>query len=243
MKRNSGVSLIEILVSLLIIALIVGPFTGMFIQSTRVRSVVSKQLRAIYLVRNEMEKLMAKNAIEAYNSNGDSHIDGFYVRTSVVPYSIENDTQCFNIIVKTLDGSENEVIVFTPNGYRALKLHDDGQAHSIEMYIDGSFYEINIANQRISGNFKSSSKPSILINLIDKNLENSLDFSITGDAEIKVYPGSDETWSIANNGGYSVVDRCYYRDYSIFRVEIEAFDDISLNKSFFKIINIIRVPN
>ncbi len=66
MKNNKGISLIEIIVSILILALIVGPFTGIFIQSRMVRKTMSRQLKAIYAVRNEMEMLMSMNSGEVY---------------------------------------------------------------------------------------------------------------------------------------------------------------------------------
>lgn len=97
MKNNKGISLIEIIVSILILALIVGPFTGIFIQSRMVRKTMSRQLKAIYAVRNEMEMLMSMNSGEVYGSKGEKSVDDIFIRTQVHPYDAEiGKVYCFS---------------------------------------------------------------------------------------------------------------------------------------------------
>lgn len=100
MKYNKGISLIEILVSILILALIVGPFTGLFIQSNLVRKTMSKQLRVIYAVRNEMEILMSLNSGEVYDSEGVKRVDDLLIRTEIYTYDPETGSDCFYIMPK-----------------------------------------------------------------------------------------------------------------------------------------------
>lgn len=243
MNRNKGLTLIEILVAIFIIALIVGPFTGMFLHSTRVRSILSNQLKTIYAVRNEMEKLMVQDSIEIFNSIGIKEIEGIYLRTSVSPYYPDFGTRCFYIMAKNIEPSRDQLIIFTPDGYKTFLFSGDMESYNIELNIEDELYQLNVADHLIAGSIGSTGKACVQINLIDKESSNHMRFFMTGDVETTIYPGNSVNWDIISNNGYNVVDKCFYRDYSMFKVKIEAFKDASLSHSVFKIENIIRASN
>lgn len=243
MNQNKGVSLVEVLVSIFIIAIIIGPFTGMFIQSTKVRDSTSKQFKAIYIVRNEMEMLMSKNSKEAYEYNGIKKIDDIYVRTSIEPYSVKSGSNCFYIIVKDIGDLKDEILVFTPNEHKSFLLDHDANTFNIEVDITNSYYYLTLGHQTISGSLQSSNKNDICINLIEKKSSNKIIFHITGDAYITIYPGNDKNWVLSSDNEYTVVDKCFYRDYSIFKANVEAFEDANLKHSIFEIQNIVRLKN
>ena len=243
MTKNKGVSLIEILVALFILALIVGPFTGMFLQSTRIRNIASNQLKTIYTVRNEMEILMSKDAEGAYNSAGVKNVDDLYIRTSVVPYSAKTGTQCFYLTAKSLGKQGDAITVLAPDGYRSFLLEGDDGSYTVDINIDGWSYTIKVGSRSISGQFRASDKSHIQINLIDKQSSNHLDFNVVGNADVVVYPGSCTCWNLICDSEYTVINQCFYRDYSILKVKIEAFEDASLYPLIYEIENIIRTRN
>jgi len=243
MKYNKGISLIEILVSILILALIVGPFTGLFIQSNLVRKTMSKQIRVIYAVRNEMEILMSLNSGEVYDSEGVKRVDDLLIRTEIYTYDPETGSDCFYIMPKGNLGSGDEIMVLTPDGYRKILADLSEDPCVVDITISEGSYQIRIGADSISGHCRLAEKPAIQINLADKMSDISYDFNIDGDADITVYPGNHDNWNLLYDEEYRVVDRCFYRDYCIFRARIEAFDDPSLSKSIFGIENIFTVAN
>lgn len=243
MKDDKGVSLIEVLVSMFLLALIVGPFVGMFIQSSKVNKVTDRQLKAIFAVRNEMEILMSLGAQEVYSSAGVKNKDDLFIRTTVKPYSPEIGNHYFCIIVKSLDRIRDEIRVYTPDGSQVFLLEGHGSPYTIDVDIDTTSFNMEVDGQSMSGSYCPSSKTGLEINLLSKESPNYLDFIIKGDAEIRVYSGHDDAWNLTYNGPYTLIDRCFYRDYSLLAVKIEAFDDSALHRTIFKIENIIKTPN
>ena len=81
------------------------------------------------------------------------------------------------------------------------------------------------------------------INLIHGQLDNNITFNITGDINITIYPGANNNWDIISDKECTVTDKCFYRDYIISKVRIEAFDNTSLGQPIFQIENIIRLKN
>ncbi len=243
MSKNKGVSLVEVLVSIFILAIIIGPFTGMFLQSTKVREFTSKQLKVIYSVRNEMETLMSKNSLAAYDHCGIKKINDFFIRTSIKPYSVKTGSNCFYIIVKNIGNLRDEILIFTPNEYQSVLLAHDSNTFKIEIDIKNTYYNLNFGNRIITGSLDSSHKSDIYINLIEKQSSNNIIFHITGNAYITIYPGNNKNWTLFSDNEYTIFDKCFYRDYSIFSAKIEAFEDINLEHSIFEIQNIIRLKN
>lgn len=243
MNQNKGVSLVEVLVSIFIIAIIIGPFTGMFVQSSRVRDSISKQFKEIYSVRNEMEMLMSKDCVEAYGYNGVRKIDDFYIRTSIEPYSVKTGSNCFYIIVKNIEGARDEILVFTPNEHISFLLDQNGSVFNIEIDITSTHYNITLGHQTISGSLRITDKNDICINLVEKQSNNKIIFHITGDTYITIYPGNDKHWTLVSDNEYTVVDKCFYRNYSIFKAKVEAFKDANLEHPIFEIQNIVRLKN
>lgn len=243
MIKNNGITLIEILVSLLVLAIIIGPFTGMFVQSSRINNTVKEQLNITYIVRNEMEILMSKDAPQIYMSNGIKNEDDIFIRTTVKPYTPNTGTRSFNIIVKSLAGIGDEIMIYTPSEYRPFLLDGDNESCFIDINIDAWSFNIAVDNLSISEEFSSPGRTSLEINLIAKESLNHLNFNVDGDIEIKVYPGNDDNWNLTFDKAYTIMDKCFYKDYLIFWVKIEAFKDQDLYKPIFEIENIIRAPN
>lgn len=243
MNQNKGVSLVEVLVSILILAIIIGPFTRMFVQSTKVRDFTSKQLKVIYTVRNEMETLMSKNSVEAYDHNGMKKVDDFYIQTSIKPYSVKTGSNCFYIIVKDIGNARDEILIFTPNEYKSFVLNNDSKTFNIKIDIKDTYYILTLGHQTLVGNLDLPSKSDIYINLIEKQSNSNIIFYITGNTYITIYPGNDKNWTLYSDNGHTIIEKCFYRDYSIFSAKIEAFEDENLEHPIFKIQNIIRLKN
>ncbi|HZJ57327.1 MAG TPA: prepilin-type N-terminal cleavage/methylation domain-containing protein [Clostridia bacterium] len=243
MKNNRGISLIEILVSILILALIVGPFTGIFIQSRMVRRTMSKHLNAMYAVRNEMEILMSMNSGEVYSSNGDKTVGDLLIRISAYPYSAVENSDCIYITSKEIGGLGDEILVLAPGGCKTFIVDAGEDLYKMQIAIDGSSYQINSGKDLISGCLSFVNRPSIQINLTDKSPDILYDFNVYGDADIAVYPGNHDSWCLASNGAYRVVDRCFYRDYCVYRVKVGAFVDPGSNNPIFEIEGIITVKD
>ncbi|NLI60866.1 MAG: hypothetical protein GX375_05490 [Clostridiales bacterium] len=243
MNKNKGISLIEILVAIFLVALIVGPFTGMFLQSTRARKSMSRQFQAIYLSRNELEILMSKNCLEAYRSRGVKEVDDFFIRTSIAPYSVKSDMQCFYIISNNINDSQDELRVFSPDGFRNFLLEANMDDYTMYIDIQQTSFNISLGEQTMSGLLMPSEKCDVYINLIHGQLDNNITFNITGDINITIYPGANNNWDIISDKECTVTDKCFYRDYIISKVRIEAFDNTSLGQPIFQIENIIRLKN
>jgi len=243
LKENKGVSLVEILVSIFILAIIIGPFAGIFVQSTSVRDSTSFQLKAIYTVRNEMEVLMSKEVTEAYASKGIRKVNDYYIRTSIEPYSVGYGSNCFYFVIRKTDNLNEEILIFTPDEHRSFLLENDGGIINLEVDTIYNSYYLSFGDQTISGNLFSSGKSIIYINLIEKQSSHKINFHITGDAHTTVYPGDDSNWALSTANSFTVVDKCYYRDYSIFTARIEAFEDEDLKCPIFEIQNIIKLKN
>ncbi|HHZ12347.1 MAG: type IV pilus modification PilV family protein [Caldicoprobacterales bacterium] len=243
MKNNKGISLIEIIVSILILALIVGPFTGIFIQSRMVRKTMSRQLKAIYAVRNEMEMLMSMNSGEVYGSKGEKSVDDIFIRTQVHPYDAEIGYACFYIILKSKPDEGDEIMVLTPDGCKTFLPDVSSDPCEVHIVINKESYQIRVGSGSVSGTCQFTGNPTIQINLTDKMPDVPYEFKVDGNVDITVYPGNHNNWNLNYGGEYRVVDRCFYRDYSVFRAKIEAFDDPGYSKRIFGIENIFAVVN
>ena len=243
MRWDRGVSLIEILVSIFIIALIVAPFTVIFIQSTAVRGSTSTELKAIYTARNEMEILMSLSSQDVYEFQGVREVNDFFVQTLVTPYSVESSAESIYIIAKSSSDAGDEIRVFTPDGYIAFPTEDNLETYAVEIDLGESFFNINCADQSMSGKLSSSGQCHIEINLIDKKACNNIAFYVNGNADIVIYPGGNESWELNYDGEYTVVDKCFYRNYSLHKIQVKVFDNASLRWPTFRLENIVRLTN
>lgn len=98
LKEKEGMTLIEVLLSIVILSIVIVTFLTMFVQSARTNKYSEKMLNATYTAQTEMEKIYNKStqnvAIKAgMNSlgfSGDESLfekesNGFYVTAEVVP--------------------------------------------------------------------------------------------------------------------------------------------------------------
>lgn len=243
MKNNFGLSLVETLVSLLIITLIIGPFASMFIQSSRNQQNADRQLQAIYAARNKMEQLMAMSSKEFHAENGNTYIDRFYFRTSIVPYGINTDSSYFYFLFQKGEDLGGEFSIFSPDGKSQLFVNHPLEPITIEMNIENSYYHIQFKEHSLSGNIPLHVPPIILINMMDKAPDCYVGLEIMGESEVIIYSGDEKDWNISSNGVPNLFEGFYYRDYSLFKVKIEVYDSIKYEKPLVTMENIVRIKS
>jgi len=241
MKQQKGMTLVEVLISLVILAMLVTPFLFLFIQSTKGRLSVRNALYASQAASNYMEKLAAMNCIEISLSNGE-FIDGnLLIKSESIPWAAQQKP-CFYFIFQDNGQAKHQCMIIPPDGGKGIFLKALPEHFNIEVVIDKYTYQIYADSHSITGEIEEAVKPIILVNAAFMPEDVVINLNIEGNADVIAYSNQNglniecEQAPIINQG-------IYYRDYTLFRSVVEVFDAINTDILLSRVESILRIPN
>lgn len=146
-KSESGATFIEVILALVILALIAGPFMSAFVFSERGTVEAGEILDATFLAQRRLEELSAldfRSAVDAGNRTREPY-SGVFAEVSAVPYHPLSATQpihFFNIVVQ--DAAGKSLIVATPTGGEVRTLASITGSITITMQVTADRYTIKV---------------------------------------------------------------------------------------------------
>lgn len=254
MIKNSGMTLIEILIAISIIALIAGSMLTVFSFSTR-RNMESEQvLSATFIAQRKIESLQTLDYFSALmEGNGERvSFSDYYIETVCTPY-IPEDCHFFNIVLQDGVSSSSgcELYAIPPSGDTTFFLDKVSGDIEIVLSIVGDNYTLNMTrpkNLSLSGILPNDEKKVIVaINTTQYRGTAPISFHIDSGSrrvEAKVYDTSENSTILSVSG---IPTYCYhnytYRDCSMLRACVQVFDNETDLKPKAMIENILQLEN
>ena len=241
MMQKKGMTLVEVLVSLALTAVIAAPFLTLFIQSTRGRLISKRILYANHAAVNHMEKLVGMNCREVCLSSGDFIENDFLIKIKSIPWTPQGNP-CFYLIFQNGGQTGKDCMIIPPDGKGGIFLDVLPELMNIQIMINKGKYKIYADSHSVTGRVEDGQKPIIIVNGAYKPENSEISLNIEGDAEVVVYSGKEEI-NIEWEGTPVVNKNIYYRDYTLFRSAVEVYDAKEADKMLSRVESILRIPN
>jgi len=186
-----GFTLLEILLSITILAMIVPPFIGLFTQTVRINTFSEKSLKLSALIQQESERLMADSYLELLRkmSNGRRDIGDYSVQHDILPYHPEDqENLVFDIIIKEPGKGQDNAYIVPPKGLPSVITMDENttslvvnfsQRGSSFDYALTSYHENSIDEQSTSSySDHTVSGKNIILNIYTAEKPNPLPLAL-----------------------------------------------------------------
>lgn len=236
MTKSEGLTFIEILVAIFILALIAGSLLTAYGFSFKHNKEAELLLKATFVAQTKMEMLQSMDALSAYyEGSGQVEQDssGYYIQTLCQPY-ISEDCHLFSIVLKDKSDAESGYMLYAvpPEGKDVLLLNEISGDTAVSLSIAGNSYSMGISGSEqsfIEGLLPDDTKKiMVVINAIGYSGNHRVTFSFnTGgrEMEAKVYDTSENSSRLTVLG---INEQRYhnfaYRNYSMVRAQIRVFD-------------------
>ncbi len=242
LKRNNGFTLTELLVTIFIIAFVLGSIIAIFVQSIQSRTSAEKVTRANAAAQKYVEGLYSKTypAVLAMQTDKTSY-ENFYLKFGLQPYGNGD----------AVAGSNPSYahIIFTPSGGCYI-VGPDGN-YSIHLIAPYSIY-INSSEKSYSINHDgvsfSGSKPIgntfIIINAAEKPAGSITNITMGSNIKGAYYCMNGNEASVTFTGGeVTVYKQVLKADKSLVRAKIELYEKNTDKDKLTVIENMIQLKN
>lgn len=236
--KSKGIGLIEILVSIFLLSIIVGPFIGLHIQSSNINKKIREDYEIIYIAKNEMEILMSKNLNEALDMVGISERENYYIKISLIPYKVNNIYE-IKIFLEPYNANHNanqEILkIITHDKIYFIEIYDD------PIFIDYNDYSLKIATglEEIIIPFTEKTIDKLVVDLNKRTKETNIDFIVNNIKEIVVLDYYNNHLTINGDSNYKN-SKFSIKDYVLLQAKIEVFDNEELIDPIYFLENIIK---
>ena len=239
MKWQKGISLVEVLISFVILSIIIIPFLSLLMYVTESRLTTRKILHANYAAVSQMEKLAALNCKEIFLRNGE-FIDGdMRIRIKSTPW-VASQQPCFYVILQSGKQSNSNCIIIPPDGSDGIFL-DGSELINIQVMVSEDEYDVWANTANITGKITNGKRAMIVVNAAYKPEELAVNLNIIGNADAVVYL-NDSGVNVESEGEVIVNQNIYYRDYILFKSIVEVYDTLEDEKILAKLESILRIP-
>ncbi|MGI6188627.1 MAG: type II secretion system protein [Clostridiales bacterium] len=237
MNKTRGMTLIEILAALSILALIAGFLLTSYGFSFKHNKKAERMLRASFIAQTKMERLQSMDALSAYYEGRGRLVQdspGYYVQTLCQPY-IPEDCHPFSIVIKDMDDAGQGYVLYAvpPGGMNVFLLEDSTDDISLELSISSHSYSLGIPGSGqadINGTLPDDNKKVVVVvNAVGYSGSHHITFSIISGGrrtEVKLYDTDRNSQLISVTG---ISEKRYsnfvYRDYSMIRALVKVFTD------------------
>jgi type II secretory pathway pseudopilin PulG len=232
--QTSGMTLLEVLISVCIIGLIAGPFLSMFVFSNRHNRQAASHLEASFVAQSRIENLQTMDYLSVVREGRNQRIyhNGYYIATHCVPYS-PGTPDVFHVILQGEDSASGcEFYVIPPSGHDYIQITQVDSAITLDLDVMDNEYTLSLAtpknHQSLTGPLSvQGSGVAVFINMTQYNKDHPIVFN-TGlggtKVDIIVYDTSfngDRITVVPDN------ERRYsgfiYRTHSMARVKVEVY--------------------
>lgn len=240
MKWQKGMTLVEVLASLVILSVIVIPFLSLLTYVTEARFTSRNILYANYAAVSEMEKLAAMNCKKISSSNSEFVKDNMIIKVKSKPW-VTSQQPCIYIILQSKDQSSLDCIVIPPEGGGGIFLDTTSKLIDIQVMANEDEYDIWVGTANIVGKINEGERPIVVVNAAYKPEDIVVNLSIMGNADTLVY-STNSGVNIESDGQVIVNENIYYRDYILFKSVVEVYDALEPEKLLTKMESILRIP-
>jgi len=234
-------TLVEVLISLVLLAMIIAPFLSLLLQSTSARISSREMLYANYAATNQMEKLAAMDCKEICLSNGEVISENMLIKSMSIPWVAEQQP-CFYFIFQNSGQSGYDCMIIPPDGGKGIFLDTIPESINIQVVIDKDGYQIHADEHSITGKIEEAIKPIIMVNAAEKPEDILIYVNVNGNADVVVY-SNKEGINIECDGELTINRNIYYRDYTLFKSVVEVYDAENFDKILARVEGILRIPN
>jgi len=149
-KWNKGMTLVEVLVAVFIIAAVTGPIMAIFVQSASITATSKELTESNYLAQQYMERLYEKTYLEALDAQVDKEAaGGYYVSLDIAPSGTHEElfssAPCYFHMIYTTTGG---MLFVAPDGTYRAYAEAPGSVQVTSTYYG---YAVTIDSETITG--------------------------------------------------------------------------------------------
>ncbi|NLX70598.1 MAG: prepilin-type N-terminal cleavage/methylation domain-containing protein [Clostridiales bacterium] len=236
MNRSAGLTLIEVLVAIFILALIAGSFLTSYGFAHKHNTKAETVLMASFIAQTKMEALQSMDALSAYRQ-GRGHMvqddSGCYIQTLCQPY-LSDDYHLFSLVLKdkTGDGQGYMLYAVPPEGKDVLLIDNIVKDTIVNLSIANESFSMEVqgSGQLINGSLTNGGrKIMVMINAVGYSGNHHMTFHINPvgrTVEARVYDtgGNSNKLTILGVSEQRFTDYVY-RNYSMIRAVVSVFAD------------------
>jgi len=232
-KYNKGAAFIEIILALVVLALVIGPFMSAFVFSERATVEAGTILDATFIAQRRLEQLHAldfRSAVDAGNRIRES-FEGAFAEVSAVPHHPAN-AHFFSIVAQ--DTAGRNLIVATPTGGEVRVLPGISSAINIGLNITASGYSINVPGLPVLNGSLATGEVLVMLNATQYSGAHDITLTIqpggrTMDAHLYTSFSNDSRISATGIpvGQIRRFRGFTYRDFSMLRARVSIFERLT----------------
>jgi len=248
-KFDRGATFIEVILALVILALIIGPFMSAFVFADRSTVGAGEVLDASFVAQRRLEELSAldfRSAVDAGNRIREPY-SGLFAEVSAVPYHSANPI-FFNIVVQDTLG--RRLFVTTPTGGEVRVLESINGNVTITLHVTANSYTVRVPGlPDLNGSLPTSGNVLVMLN--------ATQYTGSHDVTLDIRPGGRTNahvyTSFANNARISVTGlsgdplRRFVgftnRNFSMLRARVSVFESLAEALPTAVMESIFELPN
>ncbi|MGI6705455.1 MAG: type IV pilus modification PilV family protein [Clostridia bacterium] len=243
LSNKDAFTLVEVIISIAILALLMGPFLGLFVQITRTNKISQKTLESTFIAQRNMESLYDLCYEELLEKRVMKEPqDGYYVDIDILPYGAlpneegipaiygQYETCYFHLLFQQGEESDIKVILISPDmpSIRTYTSVPERIDVVIAANADSGEYSWSVAGLfSESGVLPEGEYPVIVVNMVQFAHKTPVVLNVTGDVYGIVYTGRDNADQISYQGShYKIYSGADYRDYSLVKVFVRVYESL-----------------
>jgi len=187
-KQNSGITLVEILISTVILSILTISFMSAFVLTDIGETTSSKVTRATFITQETIEVMGGLNVVDAVNT-GDGvrrNVNGIHTTTTVIPHSVITN-RVLNVIIQNIGG--RELIALAPQVSAIRSTPTIVNPISINIVFSNTGYSLTIPGQTTLTGELETGRALVMINATQyRKIHNiTLNITTTGTREVDVF--------------------------------------------------------
>lgn len=248
-KSDSGATFLEVILALVILALIIGPFMSAFVFAERGTVVAGDVLDASFVAQRRLEELSAldfRSAVDAGNRIREPFSD-LFAEVSAVPYHPANP-HFFSIVVHDIPG--RRLFVTTPTGGEVRVLENINTNVTIALQVTANSYSVSVPGQSVlNGSLPPSGNVLVMLNATQYTGAHNVTLNIQpgGRTDAHVYTSFTNDARIRIEGLTGTPLRRFVgftnRNYSMLRARVSVFESLADTLPVAVMESVFELPN
>jgi len=260
LSNKDAFTLIEVIISIAILALLVGPFLGMFVQITRINKASQKTLESTFIAQRNMESLYDLRYDQILEKRVRKEPqDGYYVDIDILPHGVlpneegipaiygQYEPCYFHILFQQDEESGIKTILISPDKASVGKYTVLPEKIDVVIAVEpesGEYFWSVAGLFSESGMLPDGEYPAILVNMIQLAHEIPIVLDVTGDVYGIIYASKDNVNQVRYHGShYKIYAGTNYRDYSLVKAFVHVYEAIDDTIPLTTMEGLIQVKN
>lgn len=242
LKNKKGLTLVEVLISLFILAFIMGPILAIYVQSITLNKQSECIMDANYLNQKVTEELYTKTYEEALDSQHTKVSSGdYFTSLKIEPYGTNEDLfgspPCYFHIVFTDEGG---LYLCTPDGNYSIF---DTAPSNITIHTTANTYICDTGGSSLSGSKRSTAPCAVIVNMMYKPASVNLSLELHGNCTAVVYCTNANESDVTIAGDKTIFRGLKKGDKSLIIATVDIYNDIDDTTSLAVTENVMQLQN